>query len=189
MYLSRHLIKFNNNYTDLYMGADTYPSTGGGALVTPIRVEVNRLVEKYDYGGNVGLYLSITGAKAYDDMVYSGNSALYIPNGNIQGFRLRQRRVTSSEELSKMDSIILSKASSDITLTFPSGCEDGQMFIIKKQGMGNVTVSASGGDMIANKIDEIVLTVTIIRGWCYTFYYDAFKKQWWHTRAADAWST
>lgn len=56
------------------------------------------------------MYLSVTGAKAYDDMVYTGNSALYIPEGRISGFRLRQRRLSTSQTLSKMDSIILSIA-------------------------------------------------------------------------------
>lgn len=53
MLLSRSLIRFINSYASVYFGADTFPATGGGALVTPIRIAVNR--ETSNIGvGNTG---------------------------------------------------------------------------------------------------------------------------------------
>ncbi len=188
MLLSRSLIRFLGNSSRLYMGANTYPLPGG-SFVVPIRVEVDRGVGKYDYDGNVGVYINVRGAAFSNYSHNSGNAALYIENGHIQGLRMRQRRLSASYELSKMDSVILSIASTNVTFTFPTDCEDGQMFIIKKQGTGNVTVTASGNDKIANEYNDIVQSVTIVYGWCYTFYYDASTGRWWHTRAADGWNS
>lgn len=94
---------------------------------------------------NIGAYISVTGINrtGIDDKtgVSYGNHALYVPKGDICGFRLRTRRVNTSQTLSLMDSVILCVNSSNITLTLPSGAEDGQMYFIRKRSTGNVTLS------------------------------------------------
>lgn len=94
---------------------------------------------------NIGAYISVTGINrtGMDDKtgVSYGNHALYVPKGDICGFRLRTRRVNASQTLSLMDSVILCVNSSSITLTLPSGAEDGQMYFIRKRAAGNVTLS------------------------------------------------
>ena len=94
---------------------------------------------------NIGAYISVTGIgrTGMDDKtgVSYGNHALYVPKGDICGFRLRTRRVNSSQTLSLMDSVILCVNSSNITLTLPSGAEDGQMYFIRKRSTGNITLS------------------------------------------------
>lgn len=93
---------------------------------------------------NIGAYISVTGINraGMDDKtgVSYGNHALYVPKGDICGFRLRTRRVNASQTLSLMDSVILCINSSNITLTLPSGAEDGQMYFIRKRSTGNVTL-------------------------------------------------
>ena len=110
-----------------------------GRLDIGARICTDRTPE-LETGGNVGVYISMEGAKSYDNSMDSGNHALYIPNGHIQGFRLRARRVTSSENISLMDSIIFCLNSSEITLTLPNDAEDGQIYYIRKCGTGNVRV-------------------------------------------------
>ena len=94
---------------------------------------------------NIGAYISVTGINrtGIDDKtgVSYGNHALYVPKGDICGFRLRTRRVNTSQTLSLMDSVILCVNSSNITLTLPSGAEDRQMYFIRKRSTGNVTLS------------------------------------------------
>lgn len=94
---------------------------------------------------NIGAYISVTGIgrTGMDDKtgVSYGNHALYVPKGDICGFRLRTRRVNASQTLSLMDSVILCVNSSNITLTLPSGAEDGQMYFIRKRSTGNITLS------------------------------------------------
>ena len=90
---------------------------------------------------NVGLYVTASGAKAYDNNAYLGNHALYIPQGDICGFRLRTRRVNVSMTLDKMDSNIIA-VTKDITLTLPtSNVEDGQEYRIRNHTDGTIYVS------------------------------------------------
>lgn len=93
---------------------------------------------------NIGAYISVTGINrtGMDDKtgVSYGNHALYVPKGDICGFRLRTRRVDASQTLSLMDSVILCVNTSNITLTLPSGAEDGQMYFIRKRSTGNITL-------------------------------------------------
>lgn len=141
MLLSADLIKFTDSSVDseAYLGGDTIPATSGGSLVAPQRISVSRDLKEDFPGGNAGLHLNITGAVPYDDLITSGNHALYIAHGDICGFRLRTRRVASSTTLSTMDSIIL--AIRDVTLTLPYSPEHGQIYFIRNTGY---TVTING---------------------------------------------
>lgn len=94
-----------------------------------------------------GIYLDITGGSPVDSVAGSGNSAIKIKAGKISGFRTNVRRVSSSQNLTAMDSVIINRASSNITLTLPSTAEDGQMYWIKNNGSGSVTLSVAAGSV------------------------------------------
>lgn len=108
---------------------------------------------------NIGAYISVTGIgrTGMDDKtgVSYGNHALYVPKGDICGFRLRTRRVNASQTLSLMDSVILCVNRSNITLTLPSGAEDGQMYFIRKSAAGNITLSGHIQRDFGNTVSSI----------------------------------
>ena len=142
MYLSAGLMRFMNRKNSVFLGSDVIPSSMGGMISCPMRVEVSRTSDSILYG-NIGLYLDVTGSNAYDDQgyQYSGNHALYIPHGDICGLRLRVRRVNTSQTLSDMDSFIITVGSSDITLTLPSSPQDGQAYWFKQSASGAYTLT------------------------------------------------
>ena len=144
MYLSAGLMRFMNGENNVLLGSDVMPSSMGGMISCPMRVEVSRTSDSILYG-NIGLYLDVTGSNAYDDQgyQYSGNHALYIPHGDICGLRLRVRRVNTSQTLSDMDSFIITVGSSDITLTLPSSPQDGQAYWFKQSASGAYTLAVA----------------------------------------------
>lgn len=143
MLLSANLVRFTGSYSSVFIGADTFPSSSGGAILCPSRISVNRNITNTAYG-NVGMYFDIQGSHAYDDndFQYTGNHALYIVKGDICGFRLRLRRISKSTTLSVMDSVIMA-VTSGITLTVPSTAEDGQFYWIRNVSGGDVTIAGT----------------------------------------------
>lgn len=144
MLLSSNLIRFTNDNTKLYLGGNTWPGSTGGALYGPIRAEVSRSAAG-GTAGNVGVYINVTGAALSDGTTtaarQSGNHALYIPEGFITGFRLRNVRTSSNRTLTDMDSVVFSTATREITLTLPSSPKQGQIYFIRKVGSGNVKLT------------------------------------------------
>lgn len=144
MLLSSNLIKFTGSKTNLYLGVDTWPASTGGALYGPIRAEVSRSAAG-GTAGNYGVYINVTGAALSDGTTtaarQSGNHALYIPEGLITGFRLRNVRTSSNRTLTDMDSVVFCTATSGITLTLPSSPKQGQIYFIRKVGSGNVKLT------------------------------------------------
>lgn len=144
MLLSSNLIRFTNDNTKLYLGGNTWPGSTGGALYGPIRAEVSRRAAG-GTAGNVGVYINVTGAALSDGTTtaarQSGNHALYIPEGFITGFRLRNVRTSSNRTLTDMDSVVFSTATGQITLTLPSSPKQGQIYFIRKVGSGNVKLT------------------------------------------------
>ena len=135
MLLSSNLIKFTGSKTNLYLGVDTWPASTGGALYGPIRAEVSRSAAG-GTAGNYGVYINVTGAAFSDGTTtaarQSGNHALYIPEGFITGFRLRNVRTSSNRTLTDMDSVVFSTATREITLTLPSSPKQGQIYFHPK---------------------------------------------------------
>ena len=153
--LSSDLIRFTSGYGAAYIGKDTFPTSMGGSIVSPARLEVSRIASSGE--ANAGIYISVSGATDYDDMIYSGNHALYIPQGDICGLRFRVRRVSSSQTLSEMDTFILVTASGTINLTLPSSPQPGQLYFFKLIGSGkfNINVGASGHYISNNRSDRM----------------------------------
>lgn len=180
MYLSASLMRFRNGGNSVYLGSDVMPSSMGGMISCPMRVEVSRTSDSILYG-NIGLYLDVTGSNAYDDQgyQYSGNHALYIPHGDICGLRLRVRRVSTSQTLSDMDSFIITVGSSDITLTLPSSPQDGQAYWFKQSASGTYTLAVgSSSHRINDGRTNSKSSWTVADGAIVMLVWDKVNKQW-----------
>lgn len=175
MLLSSSLIRFTNQYVSTFIGADTVPASSGGAIISPIRINVSRNMSSYSAGINTCFHLSVDGAKNYDDFVETGNHALFIPKGDICGFRLRTRRIGSSETLSLMDSIVIA-ISKGITMNLPSDAEDGQIYFIRNHSNGDVYVYGRISPL--GYPTSGTTKVHITGGWLAIFIYDKVNNIW-----------
>jgi len=176
MLLSANLVRFTGSYSSVFIGADTFPSSSGGAILCPSRISVNRNITNTAYG-NVGMYFDIQGSHAYDDndFQYTGNHALYIVKGDICGFRLRLRRISKSTTLSVMDSVIMA-VTSDITLTVPSTAEDGQFYWIRNVSGGDVTIA--GTNLVGWNSGEVSTSIGLAKSKAAAMYYDKHNNKW-----------
>ena len=137
MLLSYNLIRFtdDNNGVSVYMGSTTTPSYLPYWKI-PLRISNTRTYENQVLpGANLGISLDVSGCKAYDDIVYSGSHSLYIPNGDICGFRKRTRRLkggtgTSKITLDKLDSNVIIDQNDSIEIVLSHNVEDGQEYFI-----------------------------------------------------------
>lgn len=183
MLLSSNLIRFTNDNTKLYLGGDTWPGSMGGALYGPIRAEVSRSAAG-GTAGNVGVYINVTGAALSDGTTtaarQSGNHALYIPEGFITGFRLRNVRTSSNRTLTDMDSVVFSTATGEITLTLPSSPKQGQIYFIRKVGSGNVKLKRGNTQhrICTNSNSQNNTTITLDWGKLWIILWDHMNSMW-----------
>lgn len=183
MLLSSNLIKFTGSKTNLYLGVDTWPASAGGALYGPIRAEVSRSVAS-GTAGNYGVYINVTGAALSDGTTtaarQSGNHALYIPEGFITGFRLRNVRTSSNRTLTDMDSVVFSAATSEITLTLPSSPKQGQIYFIRKVGSGNVKLKRGNTQhrICTNSNSQNNTEITLDWGKLWIILWDHMNSMW-----------
>lgn len=184
MLLSSYLIKFTGSKTNLYLGVDTWPASAGGALYGPIRAEVSRSVASGSMAGNFGVYIDVTGSASSDGTTtaarQSGNHALYIPNGFITGFRLRNVRTSSDRTLTDMDSVVFSTATREITLTLPSSPQQGQIYFIRKVGSGNVKLTRGNTQhrICTNSNSQNNTTITLDWGKLWIILWDHMNSMW-----------
>lgn len=183
MLLSSNLIRFTNDNTKLYLGGNTWPGSTGGALYGPIRAEVSRSAAG-GTAGNVGVYINVTGAALSDGTTtaarQSGNHALYIPEGFITGFRLRNVRTSSNRTLTDMDSVVFSTATSEITLTLPSSPKQGQIYFIRKVGSGNVKLTRGNTQhrICTNSNSQNNTEITLDWGKLWIILWDHMNSMW-----------
>lgn len=183
MLLSSNLIKFTGSKTNLYLGVDTWPASTGGALYGPIRAEVSRRAAG-STAGNYGVYINVTGAALSDGTTtaarQSGNHALYIPEGFITGFRLRNVRTSSNRTLTNMDSVVFSTATSEITLTLPSSPKQGQIYFIRKVGSGNVKLTRGNTQhrICTNSNSQNNTEITLDWGKLWIILWDHMNSMW-----------
>lgn len=183
MLLSSNLIKFTGSKTNLYLGVDTWPASTGGALYGPIRAEVSRSAAG-GTAGNYGVYINVTGAALSDGTTtaarQSGNHALYIPEGFITGFRLRNVRTSSNRTLTDMDSVVFSTATSEITLTLPSSPKQGQIYFIRKVGSGNVKLTRGNTQhrICTNSNSQNNTAITLDWGKLWIILWDHMNNMW-----------
>lgn len=183
MLLSSNLIKFTGSKTNLYLGVNTWPASTGGALYGPIRAEVSRSAAG-GTAGNYGVYINVTGAALSDGTTtaarQSGNHALYIPEGFITGFRLRNVRTSSNRTLTDMDSVVFSTATSEITLTLPSSPKQGQIYFIRKVGSGNVKLTRGNTQhrICTNSNSQNNTEITLDWGKLWIILWDHMNSMW-----------
>ena len=183
MLLSSNLIKFTGSKTNLYLGVDTWPASTGGALYGPIRAEVSRSAAG-GTAGNYGVYINVTGAALSDGTTtaarQSGNHALYIPEGFITGFRLRNVRTSSNRTLTDMDSVVFSTATREITLTLPSSPKQGQIYFIRKVGSGNVKLTRGNTQhrICTNSNSQNNTEITLDWGKLWIILWDHMNSMW-----------
>lgn len=183
MLLSSNLIKFTGSKTNLYLGIDTWPASTGGALYGPIRAEVSRSAAG-GTAGNYGVYINVTGAALSDGTTtaarQSGNHALYIPEGFITGFRLRNVRTSSNRTLTDMDSVVFSTATREITLTLPSSPKQGQIYFIRKVGSGNVKLTRGNTQhrICTNSNSQNNTEITLDWGKLWIILWDHMNSMW-----------
>lgn len=183
MLLSSNLIKFTGSKTNLYLGVDTWPASTGSALYGPIRAEVSRSAAG-GTAGNYGVYINVTGAALSDGTTtaarQSGNHALYIPEGFITGFRLRNVRTSSNRTLTDMDSVVFSTATREITLTLPSSPKQGQIYFIRKVGSGNVKLTRGNTQhrICTNSNSQNNTEITLDWGKLWIILWDHMNSMW-----------
>lgn len=183
MHLSSNLIKFTGSKTNLYLGVDTWPASTGGDLYGPIRAEVSRSAAG-GTAGNYGVYINVTGAALSDGTTtaarQSGNHALYIPEGFITGFRLRNVRTSSNRTLTDMDSVVFSTATGEITLTLPSSPKQGQIYFIRKVGSGNVKLKRGNTQhrICTNSNSQNNTEITLDWGKLWIILWDHMNSMW-----------
>lgn len=183
MLLSSNLIKFTGSKTNLYLGVGTWPASTGGALYGPIRAEVSRSAAG-GTAGNYGVYINVTGAALSDGTTtaarQSGNHALYIPEGFITGFRLRNVRTSSNRTLTDMDSVVFSTATREITLTLPSSPKQGQIYFIRKVGNGNVKLTRGNTQhrICTNSNSQNNTEITLDWGKLWIILWDHMNSMW-----------
>ena len=183
MLLSSNLIKFTGSKTNLYLGVDTWPASTGGALYGPIRAEVSRSAAG-GTAGNYGVYINVTGAALSDGTTtaarQAGNHALYIPEGVITGFRLRNVRTYSNRTLTDMDSVVFSTATREITLTLPSSPKQGQIYFIRKVGSGNVKLTRGNTQhrICTNSNSQNNTEITLDWGKLWIILWDHMNSMW-----------
>ncbi|MCM1250263.1 MAG: hypothetical protein NC209_03840 [Alistipes sp.] len=121
---------------------NTWAYTGGEN--NPISITCDSTSETYS---NIGIRLDVGGTIYNNSLSTAGNHAIFIDNGDIsilkgriRGFRLNTVRITYSQTIRIMDSILLVNSTSAITLTLPSAPEDGQLYFIKKINTGGITL-------------------------------------------------
>lgn len=181
MYLSSNLIRFTNDNTKLYLGGDTWPGSTGGGIYGPIRVEVDRDVTM---ASNVGVYIDVSGAALSDGTStsarQSGSHALYIANGVITGFRLRNVRTSSNRTLTDMDSVVFCTSGSETTLTLPFSPKPGQIYFIRKVGSGNVklTLGNTLHRICTNSNSQNNTTITLDWGKMWIILWDHMNSMW-----------
>ena len=109
---------------------------------------------------------------------------MFVPKGDICGFRLRTRRIDSSQTLSLMDSIIIA-ISQGVTLTLPTNAEDGQIYFIRNHSNGDVHVYGRISPL--GYPTSETRSVHITAGWLAIFIYDKVNNIWTGNRFSSGW--
>jgi hypothetical protein len=119
MNLSASLIAFKSSSynTSAFIGANSAMPWSG--IVTPATFISNKARDNYDLIGNVAIALSASGSKEWDDVINTGNHAIWIDNGDICGLRVKTRCISGNTTLTNMDNIILCSGG-NCTITLPS---------------------------------------------------------------------
>lgn len=151
-----------------FIGSRVFPASMGGIYTSAGRFENH---ESNSLSGHFGIYISVDGAKGYDDTPSYGNHALYIPKGDLCGVRFRTRRLGSSTAITVHDTFIIA-ITAGITITLPSAPEDGQFYFITNRSAGGITIACAKKLMVYNDTSK-ASSVGLAKGKAAFVYYDS----------------
>lgn len=189
MILSAGQIKFENSNLASYVkiGSNTLPIGKWGINIAPIGVSLSRVPNPNTGAqGNWGVYLSVTGALQSNNVVDSGNMALYIEYGGIAGFRPRTRVLTANAIITPMDTVVLAENyPNSISLTLPAYPEPGQMYVIRSCTSSGLTLlSGTGRYMTLTDLVNKVSSLPIPAFKSVTLHWDPSVNTWWASVSA-----
>lgn len=134
-------------YTNSF-DAMAYPlGSSGYSDHSVLSVAINR--ESYDATNRYNIGIDVSAEGEYNENsqignIPNGNHAILLRKGDICGFRLFSRTLTSAWTLTDYESIIFNDTSSMNYVTLPSSPKPGQIYFIRKIGKGNVTIQTGG---------------------------------------------
>lgn len=134
-------------YTNSF-DAMAYPlSSSGYSDHSVLSVAINR--ESYDATNRYNIGIDVSAEGEYNENsqtgnIPNGNHAILLRKGDICGFRLFSRTLTSAWTLTDYESIIFNDTSGVNYITLPSDPKPGQIYFIRKIGKGNVTIQTGG---------------------------------------------
>lgn len=134
-------------YTNSF-DAMAYPlGSSGYSDHSVLSVAINR--ESYDATNRYNIGIDVSAEGEYNENsqignIPNGNHAILLRKGDICGFRLFSRTLTSAWTLTDYESIIFNDTSGVNYITLPSSPKPGQIYFIRKIGKGNVTIQTGG---------------------------------------------
>ena len=134
-------------YTNSF-DAMAYPlGSSGYSNHSVLSVTINR--ESYDATNRYNIGIDVSAEGEYNENsqrgnIPNGNHAILLRKGDICGFRLFSRTLTSAWTLTDYESIIFNDTSGMNYITLPSDPKPGQIYFIRKIGKGNVTIQTGG---------------------------------------------
>jgi hypothetical protein len=134
-------------YTNSF-DAMAYPlGSSGYSDHSVLSVAINR--ESYDATNRYNIGIDVSAEGEYNENsqtgnIPNGNHAILLRKGDICGFRLFSRTLTSAWTLTDYESIIFNDTSGMNYITLPSSPKPGQIYFIRKIGKGNVTIQTGG---------------------------------------------
>lgn len=137
-------------------------------------------VSNYDKNASINSVVERTGLAISVDGGGYGNHAIKLENGDIAGFRLNTKVVTTSYNVTNDDNIIVCKNTSQITVFLPIFPQKGQIFYIR-QTHANVQIKCSGykmyGDalsteysILSNKTNQMTVCTFDGSAWYVNYY-------------------
>lgn len=134
-------------YTNSF-DAMAYPlGSSGYSDHSVLSVAINRESYAATNRYNIGIDVSAEGEYNENSQIGNipnGNHAILLRKGDICGFRLFSRTLTSAWTLTDYESIIFNDTSGMNYITLPSSPKPGQIYFIRKIGKGNVTIQTGG---------------------------------------------
>lgn len=108
-------------------------------------------VSNFDKNASINSVVERTGLAISVDGGGYGNHAIKLENGDIAGFRLNTKVVTTGYNVTNDDNIIVCKNTSQITVLLPISPQKGQIFYIR-QTKANVQIKCSGYKMYGDAL-------------------------------------
>ena len=164
------------------LGLNTYNGSNSKKIMCDLR---DAEASAYTYT-KIGLYIDIYDTYNAQELEYNtsvttnvGATAIYIDRGHVTGLKRHLRHISGNNNctLTKDDSIVHLHNTSSITVTLPSGCEDGQEIWILPYNT-TVKVKPNSGGYIHKGSDNSETEVSCSGSQYHIFIYCAYNGRW-----------